>query len=204
MSLQDDLDRIAQLQGKSIPPGNVIQGFEPGSPPPPEFHETGERVRNLPEDEDEFGLDMPNEPRPEPSPLIPKPQYPAREHLAQHPSTLKETLETAQKVHQAFLADLTIFGNDATTTIASYKGREVELTKVEGAAVKRVVLRAIKRAIQQQLDEVQELLPRRKRRKRGADTGDGPSEGEPAGGSGKGSDATPAPRKRGRPRKVRA
>jgi hypothetical protein len=73
--------------------------------------------------------------------------------------------------------DLTVFGMDATTYIASYQGRQVELSAVEAAAVRKVVLQAIKRTIMAQLGEVDALLPKRKRR-------------------------AVEPKKRGRPRKV--
>jgi hypothetical protein len=75
--------------------------------------------------------------------------------------------------------DLTIFGNDDAVYIAAYQGRQVELSGWEQAAVRKVVLTAIKRTIMHQLNEVDALLPKRKR------------------------NPIPVPKKRGRPRKVR-
>jgi hypothetical protein len=73
--------------------------------------------------------------------------------------------------------DLTILGNDDAAYIAAYQGRQVELSGWEQAAVRKVVLTAIKRTIMHQLNEVDALLPKRKRR-------------------------AVEPKKRGRPRKV--
>ena len=177
MSLQSDLDAIAAKQGKSVPPGNVIQGSEGGWP---DAALPGERRPPLPED---FG--DPDDFDPPPSPMIPRRVGEETDGRRLMPSTTSNAgqanaQEALPEILENFRApDLTILGNDDAAYIAAYQGRQVELSTVEAAAVRKVVLQAIKRTIMAQLGEVDALLPKRKRKRAG----------EP-------------PKKRGRPRKV--
>jgi hypothetical protein len=176
------LDAIAARQGKSIMPGNVIQGAEGGWP---DAALPGERFTE-PHDEDDDD-DLGN--RVEPSPMIPR-QFGERPDLnAQHTPPDGSDRQTAREFIQYtprpenlpnFRApDLTILGNDDAAYIAAYQGRQVELSGWEQAQVRKVVLTAIKRTIMAQLGEVDALLPKRKRR-------------------------AVEPKKRGRPKKVTA
>ena len=152
-NLQQDLDAIAAKQGKSVPPGNFIEG---GDRPWPSYDretpsfEPGDRPavsQQFADDLDDEGFEPP------PSPLIPK--APIQAKLSGPPT---ENLENFRA------PDMTILGNDDAAYIAAYQGRQVELSKVEAAAVRKVVLVAISRTIRLQLDEVTALLPKRKRR----------------------------------------
>ena len=153
-SLQDDLDRIAAMQGKSIPSGRVITG-ESGGPASFDAALPGDRYK-APVPHDPIDDDEEADERPElvESPLIPRRQ-PEPEPMA------PEFLENFRA------PDLSILGNDAAAYIAAYQGRQVELTKQEAAAVRKVVLEAIKRGITAQLAEVKALLPKRKRKRAG-------------------------------------
>jgi hypothetical protein len=154
-SLQQDLDAIAARQGKSIAPGSVIQGDGGSWPTSPSF-EPGDRPvvsREFADDLDDEGF--------EPSPLIPKPQpmgpmTPTPEPY-RHPAPTPENLPNFQP------PDLLVVGMDADKYVASYQGRTVDLSAVEAATVRKVVLQAIKRTIMLQLHDVEALLPRRKR-----------------------------------------
>ena len=172
-SLQDDLDAIAARQGKNIPPGNVIAGGDKGWPSTPSYDAAlpGERFAAP---HDDFEDDSEADERPElVSPLIPR-----------RTATLVERPEPDPEILENFRApDLTILGNDDAAYVAAYQGKQVELSKVEAASVRKVVLTAIVRVIKSQLDEAAALLPKRKRKR--ADAAE-----------------SPAPRKRGRPRKV--
>jgi hypothetical protein len=175
MGLQQDLDAIAARQGKSIAPGNVIQGDGGGWP---DAALPGERFAASHSIDDDPEADE----RPElVSPMIPRPDY-----AALHADVLKRggnpeviVPEPSPENLGNFRApDLTILGNDDAAYIAAYQGRQVELSGWEQAQVRKVVLTAIKRTIMSQLNEVDALLPKRKRNK--------PAE----------------PKKRGRPKKV--
>jgi hypothetical protein len=146
------LDAIAARQGKSIMPGNVIQGAEGGWP---DAALPGERF-TAPHDDDEDD-DLGN--RVEPSPMIPRPQAPVAKVLLEPiGGPVPENLPNFRA------PDLTILGNDDAAYIAAYQGRQVELSGWEQAQVRKVVLTAIKRTIMAQLGEVDALLPKRKRR----------------------------------------
>ena len=212
MSLQRDLDAIAEQQGKTIPPGHVIQGFGPGDPPPPsEGRLPGDvpRFRGVPEDDD---WDE-RAPEPVPSPMIPRPIREttlARAMGAEQPagSTVPSLPATPPEAAPVF--DLTVIGNDGAGTIAAYQGRQVELSSTESAAIRKVVLTAISRTIREQLAKVEALLPKRKRRRAGGGQKPAGRHGEGQPGSSGGFVAqsgaeSPAPlnppKKRGRPRK---
>jgi hypothetical protein len=166
-SLQQDLDAIAAMQGKSIPPGNYIEGG--GNWPQADAALPGERFQKpaadtFDDEDDERQPDFD-------SPLIPR----QPKHM-----DLPVATEPAPENLDNFRApDMTILGNDDAAYIAAYQGRQVELSKVEAAAVRKVVLQAIKRTIMLQLHDVDALLPKRKRNR-----------------------IPDSPKKRGRPRKV--
>ena len=193
-SLQDDLDRISALQGKSIPSGRVITG-ESGGPASFDAALPGDRYK-APVPHDPIDDDEEADERPElvESPLIPRRQ-PEPEPMA------PEFLENFRA------PDLSILGNDEAATVASYRGRQIELTPVEAAEVRMVVLQALKRENEALISETATLVPRRKRRRAGA--GLKPrgqhGEGQPGIQTGfveSGVAGSPAPKKRGRPRKV--
>jgi hypothetical protein len=155
MSLQSDLDAIAARQGKSIPPGNYIEGGDRPWPSSPSF-EPGYRPAVVPEyDDDEEGGEPP------PSPLIPRPQ--PMGPMEPPPEQYKHPADP-ENLPNFRAPDLTILGNDDAAYIAAYQGRQVELSGWEQAQVRKVVLTAIKRTIMAQLGEVDALLPKRKRR----------------------------------------
>jgi hypothetical protein len=162
MSLQSDLDAIAARQGKSIPPGNYIEGG--GNWPQTDAALPGERFTAQHDDDEDD--DVGN--RVDPSPLIPR----AAELVAadrRHINQIKDFVGVAHapdpEILENFRApDLTILGNDDAAYIAAYQGRQVELSGWEQAQVRKVVLTAIKRTIMAQLGEVDALLPKRKRR----------------------------------------
>jgi hypothetical protein len=155
MSLQSDLDAIAARQGKSIPPGNYIEGG--GNWPQTDAALPGERF-TAPHDEDDDD-DLGN--RVDPSPLIPRPQ--PMGPMEPPPEQYKHPADP-ENLPNFRAPDLTILGNDDAAYIAAYQGRQVELSGWEQAQVRKVVLTAIKRTIMAQLGEVDALLPKRKRR----------------------------------------
>jgi len=148
-NLQQDLDAIAARQGKSIPSGNVIQG-EGGWPDAALPAERFSTRHSLPDDDDDVGN------RVEPSPMIP------RQVVPQEPP-MNPAMVVPENLENFRAPDLTIFGNDDAVYIAAYQGRQVELSGWEQAAVRKVVLTAIKRTIMLQLHDVDALLPKRKR-----------------------------------------
>jgi hypothetical protein len=154
VSLQGDLDAIAAMQGKSVPAGNYIEGGDRPWPSydriPPTFEPGDTRVaQKFDDDLDEEGFEAPP-----PSPLIPRPA----------PAPVVTQTPEAQNLENFRAPDMLIVGNDADKYLASYQGRQVDLSAVEAASVRRVVLTAIKRTIMLQLNEVDALLPKRKRR----------------------------------------
>jgi len=99
--------------------------------------------------------------RVEPSPMIPRTisGHPADPRLVFTPVP-----DPTPEILENFRApDLTILGNDDAAYIAAYQGRQVALSGWEQAAVRKVVLTAIKRTIMLQLHDVDALLPKRKR-----------------------------------------
>ena len=205
-SLQDDLDRISALQGKSIPPGNVIAGDS--RPWPVDAALPGDRTPQFddPDDIDDFVRAKLAE-----SPLIPKgagaaprPARPMAPEEVVHSSPASPAPDFLENFRAP---DLSILGNDEAATVASYRGRQIELTPVEAAEVRMVVLQALKRENEALISETATLVPRRKRRRAGA--GLKPrgqhGEGQPGIQTGfveSGVAGSPAPKKRGRPRKV--
>jgi hypothetical protein len=156
VSLQSDLDAIAARQGKSIPPGNFIEGGGnwPDAALPGERFAANAGITDN-EDDDDLGN------RVEPSPLIPRPQ--PMGPMEPTPEQYKHPVP-AENLPNFRAPDLTILGNDDAAYIAAYQGRQVELSGWEQAQVRKVVLTAIKRTIMAQLGEVDALLPKRKRR----------------------------------------
>lgn len=169
------LNEISQLQGRDTIDPTVIQE----SPtPPPEFQVRPpvdlDAIPDGPEYDDETDSE-------ESSPLIPRVAPPA-------PTPPVGTYSTP---------DLMVAGVEGKAFIASYQSREVLLSELESAQVKRVVLKAIARKAKEELDAIERLLPKRKRRKVGV------AGAAPAALQGSPSAAPPAKRGPGRPRKVR-
>lgn len=181
MSLQNDLDRIAELQGKSVPRGDRIDGFGPSDPPPP----VGDPIPSARERygapiEDDFDDEMIAE-EPPASPLIPR-VAPAIEstEIMRHALTVRRTaLEAAGALGVG--EEPYVDGPEARVG-----GRDVTLNESEVASVKNIVLRAIQRVVAADLKAIAGLLPRRKRVSRSA-----------------GAAPAPAPARRGRPKKVK-
>lgn len=156
MSLQDDLNRIADLQGKSIPPGNRIEGFGPNDPPAPDSIQPAAVRYGPPLETDEpEGYDDPQEPPV--SPLIPR-VAPESAPLVIGPTAPR-------------LAAVAPFVRGAVTVVdavASVEGRSVELEAKDVEAIRQIVLRA-------DLRKLKSLLPRRKRASRSAGAAPAPA-----------------------------
>lgn len=145
-----------------------------GAPSPPPFVERPPvDLSQVPEPAEYFDDDEPQY-----SPLIPQP--PASPPMLDLPRP-----------------DLAVAGNDAGSTIASYLGREVTLLEIEAVAVRKVVLRALQRQVRALLAEIEALTPKRRRKKKGAGVA------TVSAGSSAALDSQPAPKRRGRPRKVK-
>jgi hypothetical protein len=180
MGLQQDLDAIAARQGKSIAPGNVIQGDGGGWPDAALPGERFAASHSIDDDGDaEEFADARDSAVPD-SPMIPRPDKIQRPPavVTRGDAIFQANQEAPENPPNFRTPDLTILGNDDAAYIAAYQGRQVELSGWEQAQVRKVVLTAIKRTIMSQLNEVDALLPKRKRNK--------PAE----------------PKKRGRPKKV--
>ena len=150
MGLINDLARFREMSGREpLPDPRIIAGFEPGSPPPPPYIPT-ERSQT-PED----WLEPEPEPKAPPSPLVPRKVKP-------------EPVETPTPVIPTFL--LVVMDG-----LAAWKGRDVQLTDREVGAIRSIVLKAIQREVQADLEAAASL----------------------------GGQAT-EPKKRGRPKKVKA
>lgn len=142
------LNEIREQAGyEPLPDPGKIQGFGEGAPPPPPFTvREPVDLSQVPEPDYDDEEDV-YEPVP-PSPLIPQ-----GAQFAPAPPSLSKP-------------DFAVVGNDSSTYIADYLGRQVELTEQERAKVKRVVLGAIVRVARMQMAEVEALLPKRTRRRR--------------------------------------
>lgn len=151
MGLQDDLDRIAELQGKVVPRGDRIEGFGPGNPPPPEA--------SIPSAREFYGAPIETQQEPEPEayddgptiePIIPRvsPEIPR-----QAPPV---DMDLASLVAGASL--IVVDGR------AEYQGRRVKLTESEQAQASYVILRAILRSIREQESEIAGKLPKKGKR----------------------------------------
>jgi hypothetical protein len=159
MDLHQRLAEIRAQQGREpLPDPSVIQGFEEGTPPPPEFvPRPPVDLSAVPEGPTEHIYDDPDfEPE---SPLIPR-------------TTQTPVPEFQQNLPQASAnlpkPDFSIIGVEGVGYAAEYMGRQVGLSEGEVAQAKALVLRAIQRSVQAQLNEVKALLPKRKRAKRKA------------------------------------
>jgi hypothetical protein len=141
--LRTRLDEISEMQGRApLPDPGIIQGFGPNDPPPPPLPDFPIRppvdLSAVPEAPEEFFDDEDD------SPLIPRaPEVEARTETVRVP-------------------DLAVLGNDNAGTIATYLGRQVELTSQESASVRRVVLKALARRVKSELAEVEALMPKRR------------------------------------------
>jgi hypothetical protein len=204
--INDDLEKIAALQGRVVPRGDFIAGFGSGDPPAPS---------DVPSARETYGppIEPPSnsDPEPEafddpgeggtlpPSSLIPESANILPVAVRRAPVG-KFSVETP---------DLTILGSDA-----AFQEHRVKLLDSEVGQIKVVVLRAIQRVMRARLVEVEKVLPKRKRRgvsvrassqraSAAADrlsTADGYAAGASSGESGP---IPPTPKKRGRPRKVK-
>lgn len=162
MGLQEDLDAISALQGKVVPPGNVIAGFGPGTAAPPPLTTARERYGEPielepigPQTPEPDGFDDPEAMIvPAPSPLIPPPEpgptrYRSPEDRPRPQLALEQT-------------ELLVMGQQA-----GYKDQQVILLDSELTSVKKIVLRAIQRVVRERLAEIapkREVVKRRKRK----------------------------------------
>lgn len=174
------LAQIREMQGKPPINPHIIEGFGPGNPPSPEPprafpSEATDGLPDLPID-DEFLTAGPPEPEPAPSPLIP------RRPIA--PLPVDRTM-SADEISNHFghtPPPIPTFALAVADRMASWKGRDVQLTESEEKSIRGVVLRAIQRELDADLAAAG---ARRTRKPRAA------SQPVPE-----------APKKRGRPRKV--
>lgn len=121
MGLIDDLARIRQMSGREpLPDPRVIQGFEPGTPPPPPYIPT-ERSQ-VPQE----WLEPAPEPKSPPSPLVPRKAKPE----PQEPPV-----------------DFPKFNMVIFDGLAAWKGRDVQLTQQEEGAIRAIILKAIQREL---------------------------------------------------------
>jgi len=190
MSLQQNLDRIAQLQGKIVPRGDRIEGFGPDHPPAPAYipvpsarEQYGDPIEPF-DDPDDVPDSAPESIQPpafQPSPLIPR------------GSRLPVAETRAPLASASPFAGLSLVVADG---FARLDGRDVILTDDEVSRLKYGVLRALLRAKRQEQAEIEEQLPKRRRR---AAKGRGPV---PAAAEPDGKIPSAIPKKRGRPRKV--
>lgn len=168
------LAHIREMQGKPPINPHIIEGFGPGNPPSPEPprafpSEATDGLPDLPV-EDEFLTAGPPEPEPAPSPLIPR-RVPDRQNAREFVNANTQPVPP-----------LPTFALAVADRMASWKGRDVQLTEGEEKSIRGVVLRAIQRELDADLAAAG---ARRTRKPRAA------SQPVPE-----------APRKRGRPRKV--
>lgn len=140
MSLQDDLDRIAEMQGKPPIDGSRIEGFGPGASPAPAWSPPVSTADDWPEED----LDQP------PSPLIPR----------KTPSVPQDGLSGIVQALTANPARVSVWNDRAL-----FQGREVTLKSQEQAGIEAIILRAIQRTVRDQIRELSALLPKRARRK---------------------------------------
>lgn len=190
MSLINDLAQIREAQGKPpLPNPHVIQGFEPGAPPAPPFNPfevdspTGE-VTEMGVDDPYLNEGPPKEEAP-PSPLIPR--RPRTEPHRLVPTPDADPLESlATAVAGKLIGGMAKPASGPMLAVldrqATWKGREVALSESDERAVRAVVLKSIQRELQADLKAAGVQRVRR-----------GVPAAEPA---------SPAPRRRGRPRKV--
>lgn len=142
MGLINDLARIREMSGRDpLPDPRVIAGFEPGSPPPPPFIPT--EGSSVPKE----WLEPAPEPKAAPSPLVPRKAKP-------------EPVETPTPVLPQFL--LVVMDG-----LAAWKGRDVQLTDREVGAIRAIVLKAIQREVQADLEAAATLGGAEPPKKRG-------------------------------------
>ena len=120
MGLLNDLARIREMSGRTpLPDPRIIAGFEPGTPPPPPYIPSEES--GVPRE----WLEPEPEPKSPPSPLVPR------------KAKLEPVEASAPAKHLLMVFDDT----------ASWKGRDVHLTKYEMGSIRSIVLRAIQREV---------------------------------------------------------
>ena len=140
MGLINDLARIREMSGREpLPDPRVIAGFEPGSPPPPPYIPT--EGSGVPKE----WLEPEPEPKSPPSPLVPRRAKPEPVEPAVAPSFLLVVLDG----------------------LASWKGRDVQLTDREVGSIRGIVLRAIQREVQADLEAAATLGGSEPPKKRG-------------------------------------
>lgn len=162
MGLVEDLNRISAMQGKAPIDPSVIQGQGDWKPPaidpdvPPEWLD--------PE------IDL-NQPAPDfaapPSPLIPRrsPTHPKPELPQKDPGAFGEELLHLQRLVDAgtCTAAMPTFSLCVADRLASWKKRDVTLLESEEKAIRAIVLKAIRREVDDDLGAVGEK-PRRTRK----------------------------------------
>lgn len=159
MSLLNDLARIREMNGlQPLPDPRVIAGFGPSDMPPPPYMPPTDRTPVADTDDD---LETP--PAAPPSPLIPRRGKP-------EPAPALEAPQVAPQFSLVVLDHMAV-----------WKGRDVTLLPSEEGQVRGIVLQAIKRQLQADIDAAASL-------------GNWDPKAEPA--------LEPAPKKRGRPKKV--
>lgn len=156
MSLLTDLDRVRQMQGRDpMPDPTKIQGFGPDDPPQPDYLPPAISP-DLPPEWIDPELDVPRNAQA-------SPQSPLMALGAQGTKAVVSSPPAAP----AALPDPGQFQMIVCDRVAAWKGRSVELSEADEKAVRLVVIRAIQREVQADLEAV---VPRRKRRARAATT----------------------------------
>lgn len=180
------LAEIRQMQGRDpLPDPTRIQGYaEPPTDPPP-FEVNEEPWPPLEEPEDQPGPPIGTGPEPEPS---------------EPPLSQDAAMDLAELLTKK---ELVVMDRSAM-----FRQRSVQLSETEWSAVVQVVLKSIRRSLDEQYAEVAGVKPRlsKPRRQRGPDAGKGQAVSvadAPGHARESASASTPAPRRRGRPPKQR-
>jgi len=154
MDLHEQLAQFSARIGKDPIDGTKIQGFEEGTPPPPEFEPRPPvDLSQVPEGPPDEYIDEDPDFEPE-SPLIPRtsqtpvPEF--QQNLPQAPADLPKP-------------DFSIIGVEGVGYAAEYLGRKVELSPSEVARAQNLVREAISRTLRAELAA---LRPKRQRAKR--------------------------------------
>ena len=195
MTLLNQLAAIRTAQGKDPIDSSHIEGFGPGSPPPPPYNPgTPAFPTGWVEDDPDADLDEAPAP-PMPSPLVPRkaPAPPPKSQLLPtDPVTGLSEQDLAAILANQLKPELMVMDR-----VAEVKGRVVNLSEKDAADIRRVVLLALRREVDAELGDA---TPRRKARRSPVGGAEG-SAGVTALPGPETSPAAPqAPRKRGRPR----
>jgi hypothetical protein len=200
MPINDDLEKIAQLQGRVVPRGDFIAGFGSGDPPAP---------AEIPSAREAYGppIEPPRNSDPEPEAfddeLLPMPTETQHGYIRPAENSPVAVRRAPVGKFSLETPDLTVLGADA-----AFQEHRVKLLDSEVGQIKNVVLRALQRVLKERLVEVGKVLPKRKRRGRSTQMAAAVSGGSRSRGGDGSSPGMPsiepaAPKKRGRPRKVK-